>query len=352
MWKKKIILIIFYYIMTCLGVIKLFYWLNRKKRLILTYHNIIPDDLFDHTYHLGVSHSESIFKNQIKLISRRFSYNLKEKKMFRCVITFDDGYKNQMEIAARILNSYDLKGLFFISFQSLISGRALIIDRVMMWISYVPVGEYNIIGNLTKINDENRSLIASTLYDHLIKNYKLWDEIEENLNNSFEFNRLTIDPHLARLRFKPLTADDLKKLVYEGHLIGAHSWSHRPLSRLPIEIQKEDFLKCRLLVKKHCNSLLYSYPFGGIQEVSPITTKLCEECGFSAAYMNIPEAPLWLDVNADYILPRLSLPNESNKYLINGKLSGFEFFCKKIINYTYMKIKFLRLFYNAKKRLS
>jgi len=317
--------------MTYIGVIRLFYWLNLKKKLILTYHNIIPDDLFDHTYHLGVSHSESIFKKQIQLICTRFISNHKGKKMVRCLITFDDGYKNQLEIAARTLSSYHLKGLFFISFQSLTSGRTLIIDKVMMWMSYVPAGEYKIMDNFITIHNSNRHVIASKLYDQLIENYKLWDEIEEELNSAFSFDNLTINPNLIRLRFEPLTSDDLETLVKDGHLVGSHSWSHRPLGRLPLAVQKEDFSKCMSFVNKYCNSLLYSYPFGGVQEVSPLTAKLCAEYGFSAAYMNIPESPEWFDVNTNYTLPRLSLPNESNRYLIDGKLSGFELFCKRII---------------------
>ncbi len=323
--NKNKILIMFYFFMNYLGVIQLFFWLNRKKRLVLTYHNIIPDNLFDESYHLGVSHCESVFKKQIQLIAKRFN----KKKFNRCLITFDDGYKNQSEIASKTLNHYDLTGLFFISFQLLTTGCALTIDRIMMWLSYVPVGEYKIMGHLITLDDHNRSLIGSEIYEQLMANYKLWDEIENELDRAFSFNHLSMNPQLSRLRFEPLTVVDLKTLINAGHSIGTHSWNHRPLSQLPIEVQKEDFLKCSTLVKKYCNSLLYSYPFGSTQEVSPLTAQLCEEYGFHSAYMNVPESPKWLNVKANFIFPRLNLPNESNRYLINAKLSGFEMFCKK-----------------------
>ena len=57
--SKQMILLVFYFFMTHLGVIRFFYWLNRRKNVVLTYHNVIPDALFDHSPHLGVSHSET-----------------------------------------------------------------------------------------------------------------------------------------------------------------------------------------------------------------------------------------------------------------------------------------------------
>lgn len=317
--------------MTYLGVIQLFYWINRQKKLVLTYHNIIPDELFDYSPHLGVSHRESIFEKQIQLLRRRFVFVHEEKNMRRCLITFDDGYKNQLEIAARILTRYDLKGVFFISFQSVITGYALTIDKIMMWISYVPASEYKVLNNLIEVNDTNRNIVASMIYKQLIENYKLWNVIEEELNNAFSFENLSIDTELARLRFTPLELNDLEILAEDGHLVGAHSWSHRPLGSLPLEMQEEDFLACKSYSSKYCNSSIFSYPFGGIREVSPLTTQLCEKFGFSTAYMNISTSPAWVDVNTNYTLPRISLPNEKNKYLLDAKLSGLESFCKKII---------------------
>jgi peptidoglycan/xylan/chitin deacetylase (PgdA/CDA1 family) len=255
--------------------------------------------------------------------------NSKGKYVNRCLITFDDGYKNQLEVAAKILNHHNLQGIFFVSFQSVSTGQALTIDKVMMWMSYIPAGNYRLMGNVIEINDSNRCANASRLYEQLLKDYKLWDVIENELNNAFSFDSLPINSEYARLRFKPFDFNDLKILAEKGHLVGSHSWNHIPLSILPAEKQKEDFSLCVHFANKYCNSMLYSYPFGGIQEVSPATTTLCQEYGFSAAYLNIPEPPQWLNVNKNYILSRINLPNEKNKYLLDAKLSGFESFCKK-----------------------
>lgn len=346
---KKQILIVFYFLMTCVGIIRLFYWVNRKKKIVLTYHNVIPDKLFDYSYHLGVSHNESVFEKQVQLIRRRFLSYDQGKQVGRCLITFDDGYKNQLEIAVRILNRHGLQGIFFISFQSVTAGRTLIIDKVMMWISYVPVGNYVLLGSSIAINDANRHLVATKIYNQLIENFELWNTIEEELNRVFSFNMLPINSNHAKLRFEPLTLDDLETLVKEGHLVASHGFCHYPLATLPPKMQQEDFSMCALLAKKHCNSMVYSYPFGTIQEVSPFTTRLCAEYGFSAAYMNIPESPEWAEVDNKYVLPRLTLPNEKNRYLLDAKLSGFELFCKKLLNTLHRRITISEVSYDAKR---
>lgn len=316
---KRKFLIIFYFLVECFGIIRFFYWINRNKKIVLTYHNVIPDRLFDDSCHLGVSHRELIFEEQVKLIRRR---------NINCLVTFDDGYKNQLEVVSKILSRYGMQGFFFVSFQSVITGRALVIDKVMMWVSYVPAGCYVLLDEETIIDEVNRSSVASKLYGCLIKDPKLWNSIEQVLDQAFLFNSLVINPNLMRLRFEPFNLEDLEVLRKSGHIVGSHGWSHFPLGTLTPELQKEDFLICASFARQYCNSMLFSYPFGGTEEVLPLTAKLCEEHGFSAAYMNMPKSPTWPDVNKNYILPRMSLPNESNSYILDAKLSGFELFCK------------------------
>lgn len=336
---KKNLILIFYFLMMWIGIIRFFYWLNRDKKIILTYHNVIPDELYQNLPHLGVSHSQTIFEKQIAHIKKRFFY--KSNISDTCLITFDDGYKNQLEIAAKTLEEHDMQGIFFISFQSLVTANLLMIDKILMWVSYVPEGKYILLTHEIYIKNDMRDAAASKIYQLLLNNFKLWEQIESELDAAFSFSALQIETNLYYLRFIPLNENDLKKLIQAGHIIGAHSWNHLPLSTLPTELQKEDFVRCAELSNKYCNSKLYSYPFGGLNEVSQITTEYCKEVGFKKAYMNINQLPNEQYYDLDFVIPRMSLPNESNRYLLDAKLSGFETFCKKCIN----KLSIIRLLF-------
>lgn len=311
----------FYFLMHLLGVLKLFYWFNRHKKIVLTYHNVIPDLLFDNSIHLGVSHRASVFEHHMMLI---------KKITNDIVITFDDGYKNQYKIAASILEKYDLKGIFFVTARLILTGSTLTIDKITQWISYVPSGSYTIFGTTLLIMENNRDSVVEILYQQLLSDYPLWEKIEDELNNLYLFDDLVINSELKKLRFSPITQDELSRLIGNGHAVAAHGWDHKPLSTLPINMQHHDFTLCKQYAEKYCNSNCYSYPFGTKIEVSPDTMHLCEQHGFSKGYMNTEWVSDVDEKSACYQLPRLNLPNSSNQYLIHAKLSGFEFFIKKL----------------------
>jgi len=77
-----------------IGIIRLFHFLNRNRQLGLTYHNVLPDELFDpDLVHLGVSCSLSTFIVQIEALRKRFAVTTEIGKPGTCMITFDDGYR-------------------------------------------------------------------------------------------------------------------------------------------------------------------------------------------------------------------------------------------------------------------
>lgn len=320
---KRTLLYCFYFILHHLRLFHIFHWKNRTKTLVLTYHNIIPDHLFDHSVHLGMSHRESVFERHVRFIK----YHLKNRKV---IFTFDDGYQNQFKIASKILECHALTGIFFVTFKLLCEQKTLIIDKILQWVSYAPCGHYLILNQEISINDNNRFNITSHFYEKLLSHPALWDKIEDELNCAYPFNSLTIQPELQTLRFSPMQPEEITTLIKNGHTVAAHGYDHLPLATLPIEQQKEDFLKCKSYAEKYCNSPLYSYPYGGTQEVSPETIALCQAAGFESAYTNV-HSILWPEKASHYQLPRMSLPNDGRFYVLNAKLSGFEDFCKSII---------------------
>lgn len=305
-----------------MGLFRFYYWVNRSKELVITYHNILPDELYDSSVHLGVSHAESVFENHINLIKDI-------QKNRKILITFDDGYKNQLEVAAKILNKYNLKAIFFITFEMLITSRALLIDMLLMWTSYVPAGIYRIFDQEYKLDNSNRAQVTSGIYEKLIESPSLWQVLESELNKTFEFDKLDVTSELRSLRFEPLNEGDLNELKKQGHSLGAHGWSHKPLATLSGDEQRQEFSLSKKYTDKYCNTKIFSYPYGGPKEVSPQTVSLCEHFGFSAAYMNIPRAPRWTGINSNYVQTRMSLPNCKNRFVLHAKLSGFEGFLKR-----------------------
>ena len=63
---KNSFLNIIYFLAYYAGINQFFYFLTRDRQRVITFHNIIPQRLFDHSIHLGVSCSDETFEFQIK----------------------------------------------------------------------------------------------------------------------------------------------------------------------------------------------------------------------------------------------------------------------------------------------
>ena len=326
---KHLILKILYFLTYWIGINKLFYFLNRHQQRVLTYHNVLPDEVFDNTLHLGVSHDSNTFDKQISYIVSQLDITTDLGKENSCVITFDDGYRNNFIEAHSILKEYNAKAYFFIPVNMILNNEeTLWIDQILMWISYVPDGLYPLtdLGIVININDvKSRQQMFSKVWTLLLKNYDKKDILLNEMQNSYAFEMLDIHPDIKKLRFNGLTQDQLFKMKNYGHKIGCHSIHHDILSKLGYADLESDIKESEYYLDSLFNTNIYSYPFGGVNEVSKKVIQQLKKSKFSNAMVNISE-PLF--PYNKYAIPRISLPNSSDKYLIDAKLSGFEYFLK------------------------
>ena len=126
------------------GFTSLCYFLNRNRKRIIAYHNIIPDRYWDNSIHLAHSMKESSFRKQIEVIRKRFDVDLDIYNSKTVTLTFDDGYLNQYTVASKILDENKVKGYFFCVADLINDRKTLDIDMLQYWISYVPYGIYKI----------------------------------------------------------------------------------------------------------------------------------------------------------------------------------------------------------------
>lgn len=295
----------------------------------MTYHNVISDDLFDDTIlHLGVSCSTSAFKRQLDIILSRFEVTTDLGRPGTCIISFDDGYRNNLEIAAHLLHDNGVPGLFFVPACYFEGRKILWVDKLQMWVSYVPAGRYSILGNEFIIEgNTSRRHLWSHLYDRILADYSRLDFLHEELDCicTFATIRTFVPEKLFNLRFIGMDGGDIAMVKSMGHRIGCHSFQHDILSLLNSEQLESDFSRCSLHADIF-NSNYYSYPFGGVHEVSPLAINICERYGYFAAFINYEAG----SNNSVYAIGRDSLGNLTDKYFIEARLSGFERFLKSL----------------------
>ncbi|MDX2345531.1 MAG: polysaccharide deacetylase family protein [Legionella sp.] len=326
------LIIYLYIILYYIGVFRFFYFLNRKSQVVLTYHHVINDHIYDETLlHLGVSCSEYSFSKQLDIICSRFKVTTELGVPNSCIITFDDGYKNNLEVAAPYLNQKSAPGLFFIPafyFDAAVNDHTLWVDKLLMWFSYAPEGKYHALQTDFVINAEpySRNKIWEFWYTKISSNYGMLNALLDTLNNILSFDKIKelIDDQMYQSRFTVMDTDALNALKKMNHKLALHSYKHDILSLLDDGGLEQDFKQCALHAKQY-NINYYAYPFGGGAEVSSKVIKKCEEYGYKAAFMNYKN-----ENETKYSIGRISLANFSNKYRIEARLCGFEDFLKKI----------------------
>ena len=307
---KKILLIILYYG----GIVEFFYFLNKGRLRVLTYHNVLSDSIFENKLHMGVSHSEKNFETQLRLIKKRFKTSIKNLNC-ECIITVDDGYQNNFSTIYPLIKKYDISCIFFVTL-NLVSGKALWIDKILIWISYVPIGTYRLMGNEISIDTSNRNDALQVLFKILLKNYSIKEQLLKELEANYSFQEIKIKEEIYNQRFTGLSKDQIIEM-HGSSYVCAHSVNHDILSKLTDKELTDDFSRC-------CNSDLYNekfycYPFGNAKEVDEKVLTACRHSGFTHGFINyIPSKYEY----SNHCIPRFALPNTNDKYVLNAYLSG------------------------------
>lgn len=318
----RLIAILSYY----LGLDALFYFLNRKRKRILTFHNVLRDDIWRYSLANGVSCCEGDFRKVVKECSRwfRFSTDLCDAKTL--TITFDDGYLNQYTTAFGVLKELGIPAYLFVAGD--VRNGVLTVDKLLHWIAEVPAGEYEV-----EFNGERRRFAVSDLWsrvgfwiDWVWPKFKLdagsrGTKLFEAFDSVYPYERImeTLSEEYRRQRFGSISDAQLDEMREQGWKIGWHTKSHYPLSQLP-----EAEVETELAAPDSYRSVCLSFPYGEDESVGGNALRIAERLGFPCAVSNTLVSP---NNSSMFFLPRTSV--SADKYLLHFELSGLKHFLKR-----------------------
>jgi peptidoglycan/xylan/chitin deacetylase (PgdA/CDA1 family) len=323
---KKYLLGSIYFVAYHIGIFDLLYRFYRRP-IVVSYHNIIPDSLgASYEQFIGGDHLESEFDQHLEIIKSKLPVG-NEIAPGKVLITFDDGYRNNYLVAAKLLKKHEVKATFFVPACYFDSPEILWVDKMLMWLSFVPAGEYQLGGTVYPIGTGNdRSRAWTGIWQSLLNDFALKEQILEDMKTAHDFPDLPMDSEYRKLRFEVLSEVEMEELKTSGNKIGCHSYQHDILAKLAPEELSENFSRCATHAEKY-NTRWFSYPFGRESEVSEQVVSQCRDFGYSQAFMNIADS----NPNDEFRIPRINMPNSASKTLIHAKLSGFEDLLKRVL---------------------
>lgn len=306
--------------------------------LVLTYHRISdkPD------FHDSLKVSLESFINQIRFIRKHynvisaedFAKIILEKKSFpkrSCLVTFDDGWKDNFTNAFPVLKKYEVPAIIFVSTDYIDTNRTFWHKELVEFLMEVP---------LQSVIEKNRAIlkkwpnellqrIEQILKTQTIGRMPLMNDLISHLK-AFQLNdiyALIKDLHSAlcyqqRSNYSDvLSWAEIAEMAENNISFGSHTKSHSLLTNLSDEKIEEELGESKKIIEAKTGRPVYfiAYPNGNY---NPSVLKIAEKTGYLAGFTCVP------GINLSYEKPfELKRKNvlEECSIGINGKFSDFLF---------------------------
>jgi len=268
----------------------------RDSLLVLNYHRIGDprNDLFDP----GVfSATADQFSEQVSYLKRHVSLvTLEEALAFvdgtlnertprcRVLLSFDDGYRDNYQVAFPILRSYGASGVFFLATGLVGSSCVPWWDHIAFLLNTARQRRFTLRYPVDLDVDVVKNGLTPTIRE-VLRLYKRLGNLDsgrfiEELTSAARGDDL---PRCAR-RF--LNWDEAREMLAADMAIGSHTHSHAVLTQLDPEQQRYDLSQSRLLLKQHLSieADVLAYPVGAQSSISNQIQRSAREVGYRAAF--------------------------------------------------------------------
>lgn len=237
------------YCFRLLGLVHLLKFRNRNTAVlvVLNYHNF--SDYTNYRIRRGSllsSGHQANFEKQAKWLKKHFKfsnpvdfYEHSTDKGLKVFLTFDDGYKDNVEIALPVLDKHNLSAAFFIVSSLPDTDQWLWHDKIRYLVS-------------TTVLESAKSELA-------LKNLNLGKEPDPLFLKEVKDLESTLPHHRLMMNW-----DEIQHLKQHGFIIGSHTHTHSPLKFLAPEKRIEEMNLSRQTIASKLNGDIsfFAYPNG------------------------------------------------------------------------------------------
>jgi len=244
----------------------------RGRLTIITFHRVLPDALFKDYLFPSLAVSESMFRGQMQSLARRCRVVTLEEGMAAMrdgsagpkpmvAVTFDDGYADNVKVAAPIMNAVGVRATFFVVTGLIGTDAELWYDVAARRWQHASLAQLSQACRAAGVPEPWTAAHKPAIGEWMAFLKKLAPPQRANVVAELH------DPgpskerrHLDRL----MTPDELCELRDAGHVIGSHSMSHPLLPQLDADALEAELVESRKLLEHwlHAPVRGFSYPNG------------------------------------------------------------------------------------------
>jgi peptidoglycan/xylan/chitin deacetylase (PgdA/CDA1 family) len=274
------------------GAVRVASGLTAKGVAILMYHSVVDDPDAHREILGGIGHSTSVFEQQVELLAREFHpISLEEAMLFvqgqgdvarrSVVVTFDDGYADNYQVAMPVLNRVGVPATFYITVDCVEQKKlpwpsrlrfALFTTRHAAWLD--PDGQSWSL---------QESVLRSKAFDRASEYCSQLAGIEQD-----QFVASTECQLHSTLAQGPLmmTWDEVRATVKQGHIIGSHSLSHPNMAHINEDALQRELTESKKILERELGVPVvhFSYPCPALQpHWSERTVQMSQQSGYQTA---------------------------------------------------------------------
>jgi peptidoglycan/xylan/chitin deacetylase (PgdA/CDA1 family) len=216
----------------------------------------------------------------------------------RVLLTFDDGYRDNYELAFLLLRRHGLSATFFLATGFLDGRLASWWDEIAWMVRHVgsgaqrapaaPAGGVASAG--TSLLPPGVSLAPSDHDSAIAKLVARYKALPDGDGERFleELAEATGSGRCGASDAAELwmTWEMAREMHAAGMSIGGHTMTHPVLARLSVERQREEIAGCARRLREELGVAMrwFAYPVGGSDTFTPLTREILRECGVELAF--------------------------------------------------------------------
>lgn len=275
-------------------------WLTRVgigRRIVLCYHDLCEPDDFTSWLRVEVGRFDEHLEALLELGSFVTPSTFEQSNTQPCdrlqfLLTFDDGYRNNLCLAADVLAKRDVPAVFFVSTHHLMTGEPFWFDRVVTRVQ---------VARLERL-DLSRFGLQEYVF-HETDGARRWDDIQRLLTDlkrlgnpdeaavarvltflDSEYGSIA-EPYDERLR--PIAVTELQQLASRPQMFfGSHGHRHEILTRLTGDDLAENLSTSKRLLEQSLNRSIedLAYPNG---DHDFRVVDACSKAGYRHGYVTV-----------------------------------------------------------------
>ena len=296
-----------------------------KGIVILRYHSILENpDEFDHIIGVPITHSLKTFEKQMAIVARYFNpvslddiiHSLRGEKDLpknAVAVTFDDGYADNLHLAAPILNQYGIPATVYVIADCMERStlpwfvrlrHAFFTTRVRHW--YEPMST-----KVIRIDNHQDRLDG---FIHACRRCAC--RVGDKQENYLQAVERSLEVESLENKNIMLTREQVLGLLEMGHTIGCHTRSHPNLAYLREEDVQKEVVESKKMLEETLGRGVrhFSYPNPALYpNHNQMTTNGVAEAGYLSAVTSVSGRAK--AGGNSLVLQRMHVPQDVDEFL-------------------------------------